>query len=548
MIISFFYVILKIDIIGEFMETIIIDELDRRTYIDIDRNTRMGNTFYNDGRIEPVTSDVLSVFQAFVLSKNNKELPNEGKYKVILDNETGFKHYFLNGEESYIMFFLNNGEDGRVYKDKKKKKIINDNYPEKVETLKEKIFNIGDTIVRCTCMGLLLVMMSLFMTNTLYVASNPHAYKDFGTFPIISYLTGNIQKTYDADELITRIRSSKVLETEDQLFLANKDFLEDIMPYVNASNDARFCYSKRFNNIHIEIHPHNENYIGYYMPTVANCLYVSEDIANDNQKYNNTLAHEFVHLCQSSNRYNLLIEATAEILSYEYYEDSPLTSYPDEVYLTRKLMEIIGPEPILHYVIGNNFTYIEKAMKPLLSKSEYHEFVSDLSRPNRGELFYNEEKVKAKFASLDRLLDKAYKSKYGMDSSEDKVLPYLRDPNLVRYYFNHRKINNDYSYLSLPIFYEEHLTLEEAHNEGYVYLIQTDDDGKIIPISYQDYMDSKYDFERPLEFCFPKPGNFRLYLGDDSRLHLAETKIIDEKKLPLPTIYEKFNEVDAITK
>ena len=530
------------------METIIIDELNRRTYIDIDKHTRIGNTFYTDGRIEPVTKDVLSVFQAFILSDNGKELPNEGEYKVILDNKTGFKHYFLNDVESYIMFFLNNGEDGRIYKDKKKEKVINDKLPEKAETLKEKVFKIGDTIIRCTCLGLLITLGSVFMTNSLYVASNLDTYNDFGPFPIVSYFTGNIEKTYDADELINKIRSSEVLGTEEQVFLANKDFLHDIMPYVNASLDARFCYSRRFNNIHIEIHPHNENYIGFYSPTEANCLYLSEDITSDGHQYNNTLAHEFIHLCQSGERYNLLIEATAEILSYEYYEDSTLTSYPDEVYLTRKLMEIIGPEPILHYVIGNNFTYIEKTMKPLLSNKDYREFVSDLSRPNKGSLFYNAEKNQRKFASLDRLLNKAYKNKYGMDVSEDVVMKHLRNPNLSRYYFNHRKMNKEMSYVATPVVGEVHLTLKEAYDEGYVYMTQTDDDGNIINVSYEDYMASKYDWDRDLVFNMPKPVPTSIYLGDDDRLHISITQVVDLKKEPLPTLYERNNEIDAITK
>ena len=96
------------------MGKMIIDEPERRTYIVTDKRSLMGNTVYQDGRVEPLTNDILSIFQAFILSDNYKELPNEGKYNVKLDNKTGFKHYFLNGEESYIMFFLNNGEDGKI--------------------------------------------------------------------------------------------------------------------------------------------------------------------------------------------------------------------------------------------------------------------------------------------------------------------------------------------------------------------------------------------------------------------------------------------------
>ena len=135
-----------------------------------------------------------------------------------------------------------------------------------------------------------------------------------------------------------------------------------------------------------------------------------------------------------------------------------------------------------------------------------------------------------------------------MDVSEDVVMKHLRNPNLSRYYFNHRKMNKEMSYVATPVVGEVHLTLKEAYDEGYVFMTQTDDDGNIINVSYEDYMASKYDWDRDLVFNMPKPVPTSIYLGDDDRLHISITQVGDLKKEPLPTLYERNNEIDAITK
>ena len=56
----------------------------------------------------------------------------------------------------------------------------------------------------------------------------------------------------------------------------------------------------------------------------------------------------------------------AEILSYEYFDNADTNSYQNEVYLIRKLMEIIGPIPLLKYNFLNDFYEIEKEVKKYL--------------------------------------------------------------------------------------------------------------------------------------------------------------------------------------
>ena len=92
------------------------------------------------------------------------------------------------------------------------------------------------------------------------------------------------------------------------------------------------------------------------------------------------------------------------------------------------------------------------------------------------------------------------------------------------------------------------MTLEEAFNEGYVYITQIDDEGNEKKISYQDYMDSNYDWNKNLNFNLPKPEPTEIYLGEDDRLHVMVTKIVGGPKTVLPTIEEKLTELEGKVK
>ena len=534
------------------METIIIDEIDKRTYINIDRKKVMGNTFYSNGRIEPITNQTFSIFKAFILSSNKRELPMEGKYKVFLDNNTGFKHYFLDGKENYTMLFLNNGESSGIPKKKDKKTINNllsrKGLSDRVEKL-EKKFTIGQRIIHCTCRGLLNALLLVFLANSLIVVSNPYAYKDLGPYPAISYVTG-VNKTYTADELIERIMSSKNLEREDQLYLANRDFLEDIMPYVNCSNLAKYEYSFKFNNISINVLPQNDDYIGIYFPFFGSSIInVTTDVISDDQQYNDTVAHEFIHLCQTGLIFNVLTESTAELLSSEYFEDAYATVYNNDTYLVRKLMEMIGPKPILKYVISGDFSEIEKAVMPYLSFGDYLLFRTSLVRPTKGSIFYNKEIVDAKFDTLNSLLDKIYLAKYGKESSEDPVIPYLDEGNLVRYYFNKRKINKENSYRQISYFREEEISLEEACEKDFVTIIlKGTETEKPIVISLEDYLNHKYDMDRGITIKKKNKLIKDIYIDDEGKVRVKFFVPFETKKEYLPTIYENLNKNSGIKK
>lgn len=527
------------------METIFIKDDENNIILNIDNNKYFGYTFYHDGRIESIDESVINYFDMFKLSNDNKELPNEGKYKVILDNKTGFKHYYLDNKESYIMFFNNNGVDTiqcKVENDE----ILGDNGWQKKEILtkKEKMFKVGKRIIRLTCLGLITFSLAASILNTCIIIKNPERAKELRTVPIVEWVLG--KKDYITSDLTKMIYRSEHLSDEDQLFLANEDFFNDILPYVNSSNFNKFLYSYRLDNIDIRLYDNtNRNSAGYYSSSDANVLYISEIGAIT--RYSDILSHEFIHMCQGYCYYNVITEACAEIFSNEYFDDSPENSYASEVYLIKKMMEIIGTEPILEYNFGDSFKGIEDAVKPYLTDLEYETFLYDLSRPNIDSPQYDQVVADEKHASLDYLLDLIYERKYGTSIKNDPVIPYLDDPYLTRYYFNKKKIAKEGSYTLIFKEPSKKLTIEEAMEDGLVSLFQLSMGKKKTYISYDEYKNGKYDTSRQIYFETLFNGSLEIKLEKDGNLYVYIRTDDDIEKKDLPTVEEKLKDLEVKT-
>ena len=505
------------------MNRVYIEDEGRNIIIDSKDKMCGGYSFYDDGRVEQLTNkEIFDIFKDFLLSEDNKKLPNEGKYKVYLDNKTGFKHYFHNGEESFIMFFLNNGEDATTYKEEKK--IINDNPVKPHETTKEKSFKIGKKIIRSTCIALLMTIVSAFTTNELMVFRNEdkatHYLRKNDMFPFFNYIIDNIGTS--SDRLMEKINSSIYLEEDEKFFLANKEFLEDVTSYINTSGFAKSIFSYRFNDVFIDAYDNTDKkHDGYYSWDQPNALHIAEKYVKEkytNPRFWDILSHEYIHSCQVGNYFNIIIEASAEIISYEYFDKSPTDSYSEEVYLIRKLMEVIGPEPIWRYNFVGSFDEIEKAVKPYLTEHEYETFLYDLHRLNADDPEYDADEVKEKHESLNYLLDKIYEKKYGRHSSTDSVIPYLKKERIVRHYFNHRKMKECQSYVPISDRYDmEKMPIEDAVKRQLVYICQIDEEGNEEIVSWDEYLNSTYDVNRSLHFKTNMGINFTLVLNEQGR-------------------------------
>ncbi len=511
------------------MNRVYIEDEGRNIIIDSKDRMCGGYSFYDDGRVEQLTNkEIFDIFKDFLLSEDNKKLPNEGKYKVYLDNKTGFKHYFHNGEESFIMFFLNNGEDATAYREEEKKEkkeiVLNDSTAKPHETTKEKSFKIGKKIIRSTCMALLMTIVSAFTTNELMVFRNEdkatHYLRKNDMFPFFNYIIDNIGTS--SDRLMGKINSSIYLEEDEKFFLANKEFLEDVTSYINTSGFAKSIFSYRFNDVFIDAYDNTDKeHDGYYSWDQPNALHIAEKYVKEkytNPRFWDILSHEYIHSCQVGNYFNIITEASAEIISYEYFDKSPTDSYSEEVYLIRKLMEVIGPEPIWRYNFVGSFDEIEKAVKPYLTELEYETFLYDLHRLNADDPEYDADEVKEKHESLNYLLDKIYEKKYGRPSSTDSVIPYLKKERIVRHYFNHRKMKECQSYVPISDRYDmEKIPIEDAVKRQLVYICQIDEDGNEEIVSWDEYLNSTYDVNRSLHFKTNTGINFTLVLNEQGR-------------------------------
>lgn len=466
------------------METIRIEDENCNIILYLENKILQGYQFNKDNTIEIVNESVMDYFKFLVSSQNYTELADEEEYKVILDNETGLKHYFKNSIEDYTMFFKKNGEydvcfkgTGGFIKEKISKRF--------------KISRIKELFVICTLSSLLGISIShLTVTPT------------------------NIQKLYEIldiedisiNDIENKIGASSLTE-EEKKFIYNEDFLLDILPLKNESNYLKYICNKSFNNLNIKSYgPEDDKYegtLGYYNYNDLGTIHL-RDYEELTYAQKDTYSHEFIHMCQvcQSSGYNLIREACAEIISEEYY-NSPANSYSRQVKLVKKMMEIIGSEPIWIYNFTGDFSSIEERVKPYLEEEEYEEFIKDLTFETDGK---GANTNKIKFASLDKLLNKLYYNIYNIDISEDKIINMIDDDDdtLVRYYFNPRLINQENSYyLDYSSMERMDVSIDEAYSLGlvtcYAETITEVDYNDVLGLrekynSVNAYIDCKYDW------------------------------------------------------
>lgn len=272
----------------------------------------------------------------------------------------------------------------------------------------------------------------------------------------------------DLDTVRDKIYSSNKLSDEDKEYLYNPEFFNDILPYVNSSQYSKRDLGSKLKDFSIEEYDESDSYgihFGGYYKTSENILKINSYCTPS--KKIDTVSHEFIHLCQEGNEYNLITEACAEILSYEYYDNTVMDAYYTEVYLVKKLMETIGSEPIEEYFFTGYFDSAEKEIRKYLNDKEYEKFTSLLTIKNITQEGYNEEEENLRKGQLNDMLDMLYERKYGYQSCYDPVIAKLANPKLVRYYFNTNKINQENSYVD---YYVETnpVPIKEAFAKGMV--------------------------------------------------------------------------------
>ncbi len=496
------------------METLFIENEEKNSIIDLENEKISGYSFFKDGRVEPINSSVLNVFNGFFLSNNRTVLPNEGKYRVILDNETGFKHYFDGDSEDFLMFFDMNGEDVTIYDVVNSKLHENHVFDRENYTVKARAFKLGKNLVKATAAGLVGVMIFLATLNTAYVVLNPEESKDYRNQPLGRIVTD--LKGVSTDEAIRMIMASKNLSDKDKMFLANRDLFDDLLPYINQSSEAKYLLYKKLDNLTVKTYDNtNMNNNGFYSIGDLNALYIAESSVED--YYEDVISHEFIHLLQKNYYYNVITEACAEILSSEYFDEAMPYSYHEEVKEVKKLMEIIGPEPILKYICADDFAAIEREVIPYFSAEELNEFRDALHKKDVSNPEYNDDEIHIQMLKLDHLLCELFERKFGYPASEDHVMAGLNTDTVGRCYFNSKKQTGQFNYTIHPV--DLNISLEEACNFNIVNMYQEYGNNRVL-VSYEDYMNSNYDLNRRLEFGINSLCPVDIACGDDNQLHV----------------------------
>lgn len=261
-----------------------------------------------------------------------------------------------------------------------------------------------------------------------------------------------------------RLLSSTSLTNEERDFLNNSDLFEDILPFINSNQAVREMYETNFKDI--QIIPYGKEDVmyntsnGYFNDKFPNRIFI-RDYQGMNAINKDYIAHEFVHLCQQTPGLSLIIEASAEIISNEYFDYAIIPQYSDQVKLLKKLMEIIGAYPVWYYNFTGDFSLIDQSIRPYLTTREYETFLRCLV------IDYKDNDVNIENnKKLERFLSILYRCKYNDEIENNPVMSLIDNGSygLVRNYFNNRKSESyylDYDHLEV-----ETMDLETAMEKG----------------------------------------------------------------------------------
>lgn len=399
-----------------------------------------------------------------------KEKYNE--YDVYLD-EANNKRYFKNGIENIQMFLENNGESAI--------KCFNkiDKTPNSIKAYKIIVKGIEVAMILSTVFLIPVADDTRFFSGVKYALSN--------TIELTSTEATNL------------INNSLYLSREEKNHLANKEYFDFILSNTN-SKDREYYLRNALHNIEIKNYAPEKfpNTNGYYNPLDINAINVCNIIdPNNSSLYEDVYTHEFIHLTQDQNKYLYLMEATAEILEYEFY-NNPCDGYSELVKRTKVLMEIIGPQPIAECTFSGDTTSFENAIREYLEEDDANRLIELLKTPTT--ILYDSNNTMTYVnMEIDSLLAKMYKNKTGKDIEEDVMMRIIYANNASeRIYFNtsQKNYNKDY-FLHTSTEQIDELDLDYVVNSGlvknYTYnkTTQIEHDGKtgiyVEPHTVQDF-------------------------------------------------------------
>ena len=332
-----------------------------------------------------------------------------------------------------------------------------------------------------------------------------------------------------------RVEYANTIEQSQQEYVMHEYTLDEVRDKIFSSNglteeQKAFLYND---------FDHNEYACaGFYSQAEPNVISVADTVTG--HYLYDVVAHEFVHMNQVDYKYSVIVEAGAEIMSYEYFEGAYPSSYSEEVKILKTLMEIIGPDPIREYLYTGNDESLVSTVNEYLNPEESELFFKSLSIGQESNLAYIEDEHTESMVNLNNLLETMYTRKYGGELIDDNEIRCIVHNLAERYYFNKKLINSKKAEIS----YHEKVTSDimTALNRGIV------EDVLYLNQETNDYVYMSEDTIKARNGTFTKDDcfyGFNSYLDNDLQLSVNDNgeliaSYFREVRYPLPSIDEKF--------
>jgi len=412
-------------------------------YIYEKNNKLIGFSVDNTG----LNSIDMNLFKSIIsnITFNDKcsKLFDYNGYELFYDPVNKLKHYMKNGKEDIGLFIKYNSMDACLYDGKR----------------------IRSNVAAICLAGVTFISSISFLSGCMASDIPTESIDKYIQFVENTTDYQNLKPLLDnnltVEEAINFINSSPNLSDKDKKILANEDLLNDLIYYYNNGNVSNvICMF--LNNMSVKYMPQKnmgEGVTGFYQPLNINVIVLPEEFLVDDNKYKESLTHEFIHLLQTDSfSYPYLTETSANLISSEYFNVFQNNNYAEGVKTLKLLIEIIGPQPILKGLFGADFSEFEEILRNNLSNNDYDLLVNDLLKKQPDEIIDRE-------IELRDILKRLYSNIYKRDISKDAniLVDYLL-ANGIDYTSNKNYVNFNYngeytkvSFSLNPLKYDEYV-------------------------------------------------------------------------------------------
>lgn len=446
------------------IDMIVTDKNEKISYVYLNNNKIRGYSFI-ENKISNINKEYIeSIFNSIRLNSNCKYMTKYDEYDFYYDEESGLKHFIKDGKENIDLFIKYNTTDGLLYfAYKGLHSANNDKKPLKMN-LKEKTIILSKSL-----------LVSIFITGTLFGFTYENEIRpNYNYLEDVSYieLLETMTTTPSVDDTLSLILNSNKLSESQKQFLANKNLLDDVIPYYNNTS-MELVIKQRLQDLSIiyideetfESYDENGNLIKHTYGGYYNGL-ESIIAINNNYIYESpVLSHEFIHLLQEPTpKFSCIIEPSASIISSEYF-GVEVNNNAQDVKSLKLLMDVVGSKVLWEYNFKSNDSLLE-IFKENLSEEEYQELTSLLSIYTGALSDDGWDKVNSMYYKIAKktMSEEEYNEFVSMHS--DEIAKITNDEEeKQQYYFNERKMSDTETFVYKPCYHCEYLILKDEYDK-----------------------------------------------------------------------------------